>query len=197
MLASADALEGAMSRWKRVALAHAAAAAWVVAGGSHAAVVTAELAPVGPLWSMSLRIVNDGSPPEIGHFTVFFDASLFSNLTVMASPDGWDSLAVAPDLALASPGFFDALALPATAPLGLGQSLGGFALQFAYSGVGAPAALPFDIVNDNYDVLFTGLTSAVPEPGSAWMGLLGGALLLARRRRQARPGSTPFVHAGA
>ncbi len=152
---------------------------------AQAATMTAEVSPAGPSWQAQLTVINDGAPSLIGHFTLYFDETLFSDLALLQSPAGWDSVLVQPDTAIPAPGLLDALVLPNTLPLGLGQSQGGFAVQFAYSGIGAPASLRYEIVDEQFNVLFQGLTTPVPEPGAWQLGLLGGVALLGWRARSA------------
>lgn len=154
---------------------------------AQAATMTAAFSPAGLSWQAQLTVANDGAPAQIGHFTLYFDETLFSGLALLQSPAGWDSVLVQPDTAIPAPGFLDAQVLPSTLPLALGQQQGGFAVQFAYGGIGAPGSLRYQIVDDNFTVLFQGLTVPVPEPGVWQLGLLGGAALLGRRLRQPRP----------
>ena len=149
---------------------------------AQAATMTAEVSPAGPSWQAQLTVINDGAPAQIGHFTLYFDEALFSGLALLQSPAGWDSAVVQPDTAIPAPGFLDAVVLASTPPLALGQQQGGFTMQFAYSGIGVPASLRYEIVDDNFNVLFQGLTVAVPEPAGWQFGLLGGAALLGWRR---------------
>jgi hypothetical protein len=160
-------------------------AAVALAGSAESATVQTSVHQLGPLWALDLMLVNDGAPADIGHFTVYFDESLFSALQLTGSPVGWDSLVIAPDLAIPAAGYLDALVIPPQLPLAAGQSQGGFTLSFAYSGVGVPGTLPFDIVSDTYDVLYHGQTVAVPEPATALLGLAGGALMWLWQRRRA------------
>lgn len=161
--------------------------AWLAAAGmAEAAAVNASFSPVGPLWEVGLTVINDGAPAEIGHFTVYFGEDMYSNLALTHSPAGWDSLVVQPDLSLPDAGFLDAMVLPGTPALTLGQQQAGFKVQFAYSGVGTPGPLHYDITDASYNLLFQGQTVPVPEPGTAVLGLLGLAVLAARLRRVRR-----------
>jgi hypothetical protein len=177
----------------RTFVSRALLGALALAGSAESATIQTSVHQVGPLWELALTVGNDGAPAEIGHFTVYFDESLFSALQLTSSPAGWDSLVIQPDLAIPAAGYLDALVTPPQAPLAAGQSQGGFKLSFAYSGIGAPGSLPFDIVSENYDVLYHGQTVAVPEPATALLGLAGGGLLLARLRRRAPAGAGHLV----
>jgi len=164
-----------MMRWILVALLWAGSTAT-----SHAAVLVASFSQLtGNQWQTDLVLVNDGTPEQITGFTVYFDQSLFSDLSVANSPVNWDSLVVQPDLALASPGFFDSLVIDPVSALSLGQQQAGFSMLVRYDGPGSPSMLPFEIVDSQFNVLFSGMTSPIPElPG--WALLLIGLPLLSR-----------------
>lgn len=107
-------------------------------------------------------------------------------MLLLGSPVAWDSLVIQPDAALASAGFLDAQLLSG-AGLTSGQSAQGFSLQFSYLGQGRPPELPFEIVDANYQVLYSGITSPVtpvPEPTGAALLLLGLGSWVALRRTQ-------------
>ena len=73
----------------------------------------------------------------------------------------WNVLSVQPDLALRQPGYYDALALrngPSRADP--------FVIDFVWIGAGSPGAQPFDIHNASFQTVFSGMTVAVPEPGT-------------------------------
>lgn len=135
-------------------------------------------------WSVEFNVVNDGSPAFITGLTVYFPQASFADLLLYRSPSGWDSLAISPDTALPAAGFFDTFVLDPLNGLGAGQSQGGFEIRFTYLGAGSPGAFAFDINDPAYNVLFSGMTVAVPEPTSALMALFGlGAIGAYRARR--------------
>lgn len=169
------------------------AALWFSAA-AQAAVIESAFAPLGGnTWSVDLRVLNDGAPATISGFTVYFDEARFANLSLAASPAGWDSLLLPPDLALPADGFLDAQALDASDELSLGQWGGPWVVQFDYLGGGAPGALPFDIVARDFSVLFSGLTqrpAQVAEPHQ--LALIGlGLLACAGTRRRRSAGAMP------
>lgn len=150
-----------------------------------AAVLEAGFAPLGGNdWQVSLSLVNDGTPAAIQEFTLAFALAQFSNLSVLQSPAGWDSLVVQGDPSIPADGYFDSLLLN-NAVLGLGQRQDGFQVRFTFAGPGAPSGLSFDIVDPaNFQVLASGITTpAVPEP-AAWMSALAGVALLGWRLRR-------------
>jgi len=168
-----------MKRWMLFALLWAG-----ITCTSHAAVMVVSFSQLaGDQWQTDLVLVNDGTPEQITGFTVYFDESLFTDLSVASSPANWDSLVIQPDLALASPGFFDSLVIAPGSPLLLGQQQAGFSVLVRYVGAGSPPMVPFEIVDAQFNVLFSGLTTPIPEPASALL-LLGGltGVVVARRR---------------
>ena len=88
---------------------------------AQAATMTAAFSPTGPTWQVQLVLTNDGAPAQIGHFTLYFDESLFSGLALLQSPSGWDSVLVQPDTAIPARGFLDAGVRAPKPPLALGQ----------------------------------------------------------------------------
>lgn len=161
----------------------------LLCAGAQAAAVTATYTPLaGNTWLVGLSIENDGTIPSIGGFTVYFDEGLFDALLLQASPATWDSLLVQPDTSIPDAGFLDALAIDPADELGVGQSIGGWTVQFSYLGNGRPGALSFDIVDGEFNTLFSGLTavvSPVSEPGTVSL-LVAAALAAGGLRRGQR-----------
>ncbi len=156
---------------------------------AHAAVVTHNFQSIsGTTWTVDLTVVNDGVPAQISGFTVFFDESLFGNLLLSTSPASWNSLLIPPDLGLPAAGFLDAFVLDPSQALLDGQSQTGFTIQFDFLGTGPLPSLSFDIVDESYSVLTSGLTvsedrgNSVPEPGTAWLLLASFVALTAQVR---------------
>lgn len=147
----------------------------------------------GSTWAVDLSVTNDGIPAEITGFTVYFSEALFADLVVELSPGEWDSLAIQPDLALASPGFLDSLLFDPSAPLTLGQTQAGFRLLFTYLDSGAPPMLPYDIVDTAFQVIVSGVSvppaSPVPEPSTLLLGCLGLAILSGAAAKGRRRGN--------
>ena len=167
-----------MKRWMLFALLWAG-----ITCTSHAAVMVVSFSQLaGDQWQTDLVLVNDGTPEQITGFTVYFDESLFTDLSVASSPANWDSLVIQPDLALASPGFFDSLVIAPGSPLLLGQQQAGFSVLVRYAGAGSPPMLPFEIVDTQFNVLFSGMTTPIPEPATLIL-FFAGLLILAGRNR--------------
>ena len=103
----------------------------------------------------------------------------------------FDLLTVQPDLALASNGFYDALALrnnPSLADL--------FKVRFVWLGTGTSGSQPFTVYNADFSTQSQGQTTSVPEP-SALALLLAALGAFARRRQVGQPPRLPASRAGA
>lgn len=140
----------------------------------------------GNSWSVNLTVLADGLPPSVYAFTSYFSETDYANLEVLASPAAWDSLVVQPDLGIPAAGYLDSQLLIPANGLTAGQSQGGFVVKFNYLGAGAPGSLPFEIRDENFNVLASGQTTVVPEPARWGMSLLGLGVLgfwAARRQR--------------
>jgi hypothetical protein len=146
-----------------------AAIVLLLASSAEGAVITYQLTPLaGNSWVYDYTLTNDSLGAPLQEFTVFFDRSLYRDLAVGGSPDGWDSLVVQPDPLLPDDGFLDALAL--NEGLAVGGTQGGFAVQFTWLGSGTPGSQPFAIINPvTFATLEAGTTSPVPAPGAGWL----------------------------
>lgn len=160
--------------------------------------VTASLSQVSEIvWQMNLAMTNDdGVPASIREFTLWFPENQFADLSIVASPVGWDSIVAQPDVILASFGFFDSLATGSG--LELGQSQSGFSLRFSYLGQGAPTAgMAYQVVDPStLTVTAQGVTlpaaTSVPEPASSLqlvIGLAAIGMTVVRRKFNRRGGA--------
>ena len=135
------------------------------------------------------RYAVSGYTFDVDHgFSVYFDPALYANLDDPPAVNAdWDSIAVQPDPALPSEGFFDALALTSGASLA-----DPFVVAFTWLGSGgtAPGSQPFTV--NQFDafgelsILETGRTvpaDSIPAPPPLILIAMGLAAL-ARRRRQ-------------
>lgn len=97
----------------------------------------------------------------------------------------------------------DALVLDPLNALLLGQTQSGFNVRFDYIGQALPGALPFDINDSNFNVLFSDVstdtyvtTNQVPEPGAGWLVLIAlGCIAGAKfaRKSDDPPATTAFA----
>ena len=140
----------------------------------------------GNQWLVDFTVTGDGSPSVINDFTIYFPDASFASLSLALGPAGWDSLVVQPDTTLHSPGFLDSLALGTG--IGTGASVGVFEVKFSFLGAGTPGPLRFDINDANFHAIYSGLTTvtAVPEPETAWLLLIGLGAVAGRRMHQQR-----------
>lgn len=185
-----------MNRFNRLSLSLALAALPALSllpTSSQAALVGTSYSLVaGNTWKASFSFSNGAGDPAAPGLTVFFDETLYANLTSAVAPAGWDPLVVQPDPVLGA-GFFDAYAYDPADALQPGQTLSGFSVQFDFVGSGAPGALAFEFYRfDGADLvsLQTGTTTVVPatdvpEPATAWLGAAALLGLLGASRRKA------------
>ncbi|MFO1341083.1 MAG: PEP-CTERM sorting domain-containing protein [Burkholderiaceae bacterium] len=179
------------SRLMRAAARMAAAVALAACALPHAgaAFVQADLSRVGGnTWDASFTVGADPGQ-TIESFTIYFDWTQVSNLQVWATPGDWDSLVVQADGALASDGYYDALALAdgITDP----KVLGGFIARFEWADPDGPGALRFTVndpttfavVEEGAVDLRTGGGAGVPEPGTGTLIMAALVATVTCRRR--------------
>lgn len=158
---------------------------------ASAAVITYDATHVSASqWIYNYSVKADTAEPPINEFTIYFDHALFADLSLLSSPQDWDTLIVQPDISLLSNGFLDALAL--ADGLQQGNTVNGFSVAFTYLGSGIPGSQRFDIVDPiTFSTITSGQTSlsgvrpptGVNEPSSLLLlapSLLG---LLSLKRR--------------
>lgn len=178
----------------RIALA---AIVLVAARPAGAALITYDLVNLRDnRWEYQYTVGNSSLLAPIQEFSIYFDLGagssvLHADFAITGMPADWDGLLLRPDPRLPHAGLFDALALiDGIAP---GLTLGGFAVQFTWLGIGAPAAQRYEIVDPvTFATLESGLTieadpsppTQIPEPSSLslFCATFGGLLLLARSR---------------
>jgi len=125
----------------------------------------------GNTWEYTYTVSNDTLGIAIEEFTTFFAVGDYQNLVATATPVDWDPLVIQPDPGLSDDGFYDALDLTAVG-IAVGDSLGGFSVQFDFLGTGTPGNQHFVIIDPiTFDVLDSGFTqvSAVPVPAALWL----------------------------
>ena len=139
--------------------------------------------------------VDNQTASPIEEFTVWFDASVYDNLLIVANPSpDWDGVAIPGDPLLPDlDGFADWLAFgPPIAP---GQLLSGFSVSFDWLGNGTPGSQFFEIVDPfTYGVLSDGFTQplpatppvSVPAPPLLMLVLPGLLMMIGLARHRAR-----------
>jgi len=140
----------------------------------------------GGRWEAEYSVSNVSLGLAVEEFTLYYDYGKYANLAaVTASPlaDGWDEVVAQPEPLLHDAGMYDALTLGAG--IGIGETVSGFAVRFDWLGQGGPTYIPFEVVDpDTFQTLATG--TAMPEPGTGAMVLMGALALCRRRRRGGR-----------
>jgi hypothetical protein len=180
-----------MRKFLRLLIVVLAASVYIPLSASAAAIVYSTQHVGGNQWTYQYVLTASAGDPDIQEFTVFFDRNTYKNIAVINSPAQWDSLAVQPDIALQSDGFFDSLALgPGLLP---GETVGGFSVMFDFLGSGTPGAQRFDIVDPaTFAILASSTTSPsvvippptdIPEPAPLALLALPLAILISRYGR--------------
>ena len=162
----------------------AAAVLACTASLSQATVINSAYTPLGGnSWLVDFTVTNDGTPASFAGFSIDFPNA--TNLVLRASPLTWDSAVFQPDPSIPDAGFLDSFVKGAAGALAPGQSLGGFAVSFAYTAGATPGALPFLVYSENFTPLAGGFTTvaAIPEPETMLLSALGLALVALRTAR--------------
>ncbi|MEO5734106.1 MAG: hypothetical protein ABIN96_11865 [Rubrivivax sp.] len=165
------------------------------AGAAQAAAVTIDyeltaLAAPGR-YEIRYTATNTSLAAGLGWFSVDFDPALYDESSLLISSAGvgaWSEQILASLPIFGVPAQYDVIKTGG-APLGIGQSEAGFAVQFTWLGAAMPGAQAFTVYDpSSFNILDAGFTTAVPEPSSTaqWLlGLLGLAGLAATRNRPA------------
>jgi hypothetical protein len=139
-------------------------------------------------WQYNYTVTNVSLGQNIGEFTIYFDYGLISNVSVQTPTplkNQWSEIILPADGVLHQGPIYDAACVGSVYSIAAGQSVGGFAVRFNYTGVGTPGSQNFEIVDPaTFATLAAGRT--IPEPGMMMLLLLGGATALRRRRVKMR-----------
>jgi len=155
-------------------------------GNAHAtsiiyeAVDLANTTPGEDLWQYNYSVSDYTFNADYG-FTIYFDYNLYGDLEDSpTSPNSdWDVLTWDPDTVLPDDGVYDALASVNGASL---ADL--FKVDFIWLGQGNPGSQPFEVYDNTWNVIESGNTAPIPEPGTILLvgsGLLG---LVGLKRKQ-------------
>jgi len=156
-----------------VALPSAASAVQI----TYEAIDLADVNKDEDLWLYRYELDEFPYPADYG-LSIFFDLGSTSLLELSRpSAAGWSLLVVQPDPNLPDDGFFDALQLIQDP-----SNDRGFAVQFVWSGSGAPGAQSFIVYDGGFATVEAGITQ-LPEPTAAALLALGLGGLFALGRR--------------
>lgn len=152
-----------------------ASAAWAAPGVTFLATDLADTTPGEDLWVFDYAI--SGPLAAFESVNLLYAASDFSaSLSVLTSDLSISTTVTAP---VASPPADGQVLATAVVPLA-GNAYAAMSVQFVWTGAGLPGAQGFEVLDDQYNVLSTGMTTlaaAVPEVSSAAM-LFAGMILL-------------------
>lgn len=135
-------------------------------------------------WQYDYSVSNISLSFPIEEFTIYFDEDIYRNLAVgTVLPTGWDVIIFQPEPILRDGGGYDALA--SGAGINIGETFGGFSVQFDWLGSGTPLSQQYEIINtDTFVAIESGMT--VPEPSSIAL-LIGSIVLLMRKSKHNQP----------
>jgi hypothetical protein len=146
--------------------------------------ITFDASQIGPdRWQYVYDVANVALPDAIEEFTIWFDAALYGNLSIVTpNPPAadWDELVAQPDPIISDDGFYDTLAL--SGGIAPGTNVAGFAVEFDWLCAGTPGGQPFEIINpDTFQPICAGTTT--PEPASLLLLTITGLAIRTPRRR--------------
>lgn len=125
--------------------------------------------------------VVSGAFAEFEGFTLLYDRAAYAGLILTGPPaaSAFDAALAQPDIGLGVDGL---LSLTAQRSLGAAESFS-FSVGFAHLGGGKPGSQPFELFAADFSITGGGITSAVPEPATTALMLVGLMALGLRARR--------------
>lgn len=149
-----------------------------LASPARAAVITTNFSElVGNQGTVDIQL-SLGNAEVLEGFQVFFSENLFSNLSVVNSPVGWDSLILS---SVQGPSIFDSFNF-------VGLEKGVAKLAFTYLGQGSISELNYEFYNGNFEVTGSGVAAnvktPVPESSGLMLVLLGLLAIAVKARTQ-------------
>jgi hypothetical protein len=149
-----------------------------LASPARAALITTNFSDlVGNQGTVDIQL-SLGNAEVVEGFQVFFSENLFSNLSIINSPVGWDSLILS---SVQGPSIFDSFNF-------LGLENGIAKLAFTYLGQGPIQELNYEFYNGNFEVTGSGVAAnvktSVPESSGLMLALLGLLAIVVKARTQ-------------
>ncbi len=100
-------------------------------------------------------VINDSLLP-ISEFVIYFDETLYDNLSEISQPADWDSIIIPPSSMLGDVGEYDAYV--SGPELAVGESVSGFVVRFEWLGLDEPSVQPFEILDaTTFASIYSGL----------------------------------------
>ena len=152
---------------------------------ASAAMISTEIRALGgQSYAYVYVLENTDIATPIQELTLYYDFQFFTDLNLADAPASWSPFVSQPDPGFNDDGIVDLLF---DAGLALGEMQEPFTVEFTWLGTGAPSGIQtFELYDDSFNLLQTGITSPVPAPAPAPAPaplLLGLALLVLFRRR--------------
>ena len=156
-----------------LALLASSAAAWAAPGVTFLATNLTDTTVGENLWSYAYSIT--GPLAEFESVNLLFSSANYSaDLSVLSSDSSLSPLVTPPMLAPATDG---QVMVTAVSPL-LANSTAALSVQFVWTGAGQPGAQPFELLDDQFNLVSTGITAAVPDVSTAALLFAGMIVLL-------------------